>query len=281
MEQEFSYNDEDLIRVNECSTVYKENEDTIIKIFTDEFLESEEEKGLTTEKKLKDASNIKNMPELIKPNKILYNKQGKFIGYKMPRVRGMNLAYYRNNVLAKDKNILKTVANDIKKLEQIIKQAHKNGIVIPDLVNEGNIYFTKEGIKLIDYDGMQVKDNKTDSISRALGDESYLYNSKYIIDGDYSSFPEYTEELDKLSLLELYFLFIFRINTVNSLELRYSCDELINLLGLEHDPLATNIENIFNNDVPNTYLKESVKRISEEYSLEIDPIFGRRKLVRK
>ena len=77
------------------------------------------------------------------------------------------------------------------------------------LINSNLFYFDKNGnFKLIDYDGMQIKDNKSMVIARVLSsDGQYNKVSKYG-NGHFL----YTPELDKKSIIILYMIFVFHVS---------------------------------------------------------------------
>ena len=69
------------------------------------------------------------------------------------------IAPYRN---------LDLINKEYLEIEKIIKKFHKEGIIVPDLLNLTNIIVTEEGLRFIDYDGMQIRDNKASSVSKIL-----------------------------------------------------------------------------------------------------------------
>ena len=163
--------------------------------------------------------------------------------------------------------------------EKIIKKFHKEEIIVPDLLNLTNIIVTEEGLRFIDYDGMQIRDNKASSVSKILKkDIRHSSTIKYC-----NHLGLYTEELDKKSLLILYILITFNnlINDINMDNNRFEkIDKLLEKLNIsQEDKLKEIIDKAYNprNDIKNEYLEEAVKEIGKKYVLTKDRKLSRRK----
>ncbi len=261
-----------ILKKSPISKVFLLDEKEVVKVYNSSYL-----KGINRrralERKIQASSTIK-LKELVLPKKIVLIN-GNFAGYTMEYIKGES---YLDIAIAPYRN-LDLINKEYLEIEKIIKKFHKEGIIVPDLLNLTNIIVTEEGLRFIDYDGMQIRDNKASSVSKILKkDIRYSSTIKYC-----NHLGLYTEELDKKSLLILYILITFNnlINDINMDNNRFEkIDKLLEKLNIsQEDKLKEIIDKAYNprNDIKNEYLEEAVKEIGKKYVLTKDRKLSRRK----
>lgn len=261
-----------ILKKSPISKVFLLDEKEVVKVYNSSYL-----KGINRrralERKIQASSTIK-LKELVLPKKIILIN-GNFAGYTMDYIKGES---YLDIAIAPYRN-LDLINKEYLEIEKIIKKFHKEGIIVPDLLNLTNIIVTEEGLRFIDYDGMQIRDNKASSVSKILKkDIRHSSTIKYC-----NHLGLYTEELDKKSLLILYILITFNnlINDINMDNNRFEkIDKLLEELNIsQEDKLKEIINKAYNprNDIKNEYLEEAVKEIGNKYVLTKDRKLSRRK----
>lgn len=261
-----------ILKKSPISKVFLLDEKEVVKVYNSSYL-----KGINRrralERKIQASSTIK-LKELVLPKKIVLIN-GNFAGYTMEYIKGES---YLDIAIAPYRN-LDLINKEYLEIEKIIKKFHKEGIIVPDLLNLTNIIVTEEGLRFIDYDGMQIRDNKASSVSKILKkDIRHSSTIKYC-----NHLGLYTEELDKKSLLILYILITFNnlINDINMDNNRFKkIDKLLEELNIsQEDKLKEIIDKAYNprNDIKNEYLEEAVKEIGKKYVLTKDRKLSRRK----
>ena len=261
-----------ILKKSPISKVFLLDEKEVVKVYNSSYL-----KGINRrralERKIQASSTIK-LKELVLPKKIILIN-GNFAGYTMEYIKGES---YLDIAIAPYRN-LDLINKEYLEIEKIIKKFHKEGIIVPDLLNLTNIIVTEEGLRFIDYDGMQIRDNKASSVSKILKkDIRHSSTIKYC-----NHLGLYTEELDKKSLLILYILITFNnlINDINMDNNRFEkIDKLLEELNIsQEDKLKEIINKAYNprNDIKNEYLEEAVKEIGNKYVLTKDRKLSRRK----
>ena len=261
-----------ILKKSPISKVFLLDEKEVVKVYNSSYL-----KGINRrralERKIQASSTIK-LKELVLPKKIVLIN-GNFAGYTMEYIKGES---YLDIAIAPYRN-LDLINKEYLEIEKIIKKFHKEGIIVPDLLNLTNIIVTEEGLRFIDYDGMQIRDNKASSVSKILKkDIRHSSTIKYC-----NHLGLYTEELDKKSLLILYILITFNnlINDINMDNNRFEkIDKLLEKLNIsQEDKLKEIIDKAYNprNDIKNEYLEEAVKEIGKKYVLTKDRKLSRRK----
>jgi hypothetical protein len=261
-----------ILKKSPISKVFLLDEKEVVKVYNSSYL-----KGINRrralERKIQASSTIK-LKELVLPKKIILIN-GNFAGYTMEYIKGES---YLDIAIAPYRN-LDLINKEYLEIEKIIKKFHKEGIIVPDLLNLTNIIVTEEGLRFIDYDGMQIRDNKASSVSKILKkDIRHSSTIKYC-----NHLGLYTEELDKKSLLILYILITFNnlINDINMDNNRFEkIDKLLEELNIsQEDKLKEIIDKAYNprNDIKNEYLEEAVKEIGKKYILTKDRKLSRRK----
>lgn len=261
-----------ILKKSPISKVFLLDEKEVVKVYNSSYL-----KGINRrralERKIQASSTIK-LKELVLPKKIILIN-GNFAGYTMEYIKGES---YLDIAIAPYRN-LDLINKEYLEIEKIIKKFHKEGIIVPDLLNLTNIIVTEEGLRFIDYDGMQIRDNKASSVSKILKkDIRHSSTIKYC-----NHLGLYTEELDKKSLLILYILITFNnlINDINMDNNRFEkIDKLLEELNIsQEDKLKEIINKAYNprSDIKNEYLEEAVKEIGKKYVLTKDRKLSRRK----
>ncbi len=261
-----------ILKKSTISKVFLLDEKEVVKVYNSSYLKGINRR-ITLERKIQASSTIK-LKELVLPKKIVLIN-GNFAGYTMEYIKGES---YLDIAIAPYRN-LDLINKEYLEIEKIIKKFHKEGIIVPDLLNLTNIIVTEEGLRFIDYDGMQIRDNKASSVSKILKkDIRHSSTIKYC-----NHLGLYTEELDKKSLLILYILITFNnlINDINMDNNRFEkIDKLLEELNIsQEDKLKEIIDKAYNprNDIKNEYLEEAVKEIGKKYVLTKDRKLSRRK----
>lgn len=261
-----------ILKKSTISKVFLLDEKEVVKVYNSSYLKGINRR-ITLERKIQASSTIK-LKELVLPKKIVLIN-GNFAGYTMEYIKGKS---YLDIAIAPYRN-LDLINKEYLEIEKIIKKFHKEGIIVPDLLNLTNIIVTEDGLRFIDYDGMQIRDNKASSVSKILKkDIRHSSTIKYC-----NHLGLYTEELDKKSLLILYILITFNnlINDINMDNNRFEkIDKLLEELNIsQEDKLKEIIDKAYNprNDIKNEYLEEAVKEIGKKYVLTKDRKLSRRK----
>lgn len=215
-----------------------------------------------------------------RPRELLY-MNNKFVGFTSPKLEGIILDKYLYDVLPISSYYnLDLLAYIFKDLEEIVKKAHQEGIVMPDLGTITNIIVTKKGLYYIDYSGLQVKDIRTQDISTLLVTNSWneiLYNYKY-----YQKDLLFTPELDKASLIYMFFYLAFRISLKDyNLKNPKTLEAIFTNIFKINDPVLMYKVWLLYQDEPNEFIADYLSRLAHNYKIVADLKHGRRLLVRK
>lgn len=248
------------------TTIFKTNEGEIFKCFEPKYLSFLDKGGINLERNILDSKPIDGVGDIITPNNAVYLNDS-FLGYTADFVDGVDLDSYLRSLSVGQKCDLEGYASLYHDIEKVVKDA-KN-VVFPDLCTLSNMMVTDEGIiKFVDYDGLQVDDKKTACISTLLGEQEQYFNDKYL------SGELYTKELDKKSLIMLYFITTFNVDLnyvgkINQITGKIiTLDDIFNQIGLHDDDIKHKVWKCFQINVENDYLGEDVDRISQEYDME-------------
>ena len=236
-------------------------------------------KNITTEDiqnkeaKIMCADQIHNVPEIVLPECAVYRDFGKkmYCGYIMKNIRGV--AYTAGNIARKDEDKLDLhrYAEFYLKLEDAVKRANAEGIIMPDMCSLWNIILaSKKGdVRFIDYDGMQVKDNITRDISNV-----YRIDDKGHIEED-DFYPKYrqgeifSDNIDKKSLLYIYLKTTFNMSpTLIKTLTENGASPLIHYLHIKDTETKNAIAQYWDSDVDNDYLGNTVMHIADNYDLK-------------
>ena len=260
-----------LIARGQISNIYQLPDGRIFKYFNVQMLQFWKSVNFDIEAKVLDASNVKTPAAIIKPEVAVYDKNN-FVGYIMQKARGVDYNVYDQSLSLGDRSNLYKYAMIHSKLEEIVKSTPD--IVYPDLCTCDNIYICDNEIQLIDYDGFQVGNHSSLCISTSLGSlEQHLNSSKY-----FTVNHLFTKELDKKSLIILYFLDAFNVNlnqlgAVEPMSGRVvTLDDIFEIIGLEDYDVMNKVWKIFYGKKENEYLGEDVFRIAEDYQLVVAPL---------
>ena len=257
------------LSVSENASTYKLGNGSILKIFNPYIFSVAKLVDIDIERKILDAKPIKSTPEILVPSKAVYSGS-EFVGYTMPMAKGVDYNVVEQNLTYDQRIDLERYARIHKKLESIIKR--NPDIVFPDFCTCDNIFIDdNENIKLIDYDGLQVGKHKSFSTSTSLGNIENYCNDKYMKELGF-----FTKELDKKSLIILYFLSAFNIdlNKVGTkwpgTEYYITLDTIFSVLNLDDDDFCHKVWKLFNDSESNEYLGDDVFRIAENYNMNVD-----------
>lgn len=231
-------------------------------------------------KKIK-LSRVYDIPSLVLPKGVYYDANDEVKAYSVPRVNEENLHSYLTGV--KDIELFNSVFSV---LSDEVRLLNREGIILPDLGNTGNVLFNpKTGkVKFIDYDGMQVQWAESFSISQLLcqDDNDMLFDDKYRKNGLFNA------NIDKLSLLMLYVYHTTGKNIMSDISLFLQMNETMNCdltpsdkiappsrlfddffeqLGITGTELAELIYRSFDPVVTNRYPKEAIKSLTKSHRL--------------
>ena len=262
----------DLICKTDKAYIFQLRNGDILKIFHSFILELYKQSNLKLEEKIISAKPIKTVPEIIVPNMAIYSND-EFVGYALKKADGMNYNDYDDTLPQKEFSNLKRYAKEYEKLEDIIKRGNKEKIVFPDFCTCDNIFIDKKGnFSLIDYDGLQIGDFITPVLSSSLGNQEQYNCCKY------QKNNLFTPELDKKSLITLYFLSAFNIDinkagTLNPITREIvTLDDIFEMIGLDDYDVQNKVWKLFQDNKQNEFLGEDVFRIAENYDLLAIPI---------
>ncbi|MBQ8681372.1 MAG: hypothetical protein IJ509_00450 [Bacilli bacterium] len=266
----------------ETAITYKLSDGKIFKHFKRGPLLLLKSVSVDIEQKVLAAKNIKINPAIIKPENIVYHN-GFFEGYTMKSAKGIDYNTWENSLTTSERKDLYGYAHIHSQLESIVKSTPN--IVYPDLCTCDNIYINGSSIQLIDYDGLQIDNNPSISISTTLGPITQYIDSK-----KYRPGILFTKELDKKSLILLYFLTTFNINLNNVGKIDsttgkpITLDDIFRCINLNDYDMMNKVWKIFQDNKDNEYLGDDVFRIAEEHQMEITPLYNNlyfKRLVRK
>ncbi|MDE5889078.1 MAG: hypothetical protein K2H20_03565 [Bacilli bacterium] len=242
--------------------------------------------GASLESKIMDADSITGMDELYKPTSALYS-HGVFTGYTMLENKGINFNEHDKRLTMRERSDLYRYANIHSQLEKIVKKGHKQGkkLVFPDIATCDNIYIDEKGnVSLIDYDGIQVGNNIAVSYSTNLGPD-YKYEVP-----KYKHGHLYTEELDKTSLMILFFLDAFNVdlkvigqrnpNTGKIITVK----DFFDIMEFHDERLMKKVEKVLSSTEDGEFLEEDAFRIADEYRMTVYPVgedYYIKRLIRK
>lgn len=245
----------------------------VFKIYNPEYIINMLSKGISLEDKILESEILQHIDGIVFPNGIKYI-DNQFSGFRMEKLNGT--PYSRipyDNIFLEDYAILYS------KFEEILDKASEANIVITDFANGGNIILensddcnakiTDRKINIIDDDGMQIKNHKTNVITDSILCP-LIYTDKYFRDG------YYTTELNSLSLLYFYFADVlqFKLNMVENLVAsgNISFRDIMEVLGIDDEIIIREILKSYYADVANPHFSRIFDRIAEKYDLIEAPL---------
>ncbi|MDD3452996.1 MAG: hypothetical protein PHN42_01795 [Bacilli bacterium] len=251
------------------SYVYELKDNTIVKIFDKKLLSIAKAYDADIEKKVLSQDKIVFNDNIILPDKLVYNDENEFVGYTMKKVSGPNYNEYHENLKYRDITDLNKYILVHSKIEEIMEK--NENIVFPDICSCNNIYLNRNlDLYLIDYDGMQIEDFASLNLSTSLGSQDILDNPKYRC-GNLC-----TKELDKRSSIILFFLTVFNLNLSLVGKVLPSTGDIITLeealynIGATDYELYDKVKRIFDNNLQNEFLGETLQKLQSDYKLEIN-----------
>ncbi len=137
----------------------------------------------------------------------MYMDHDEVVGYTVPKISLPNIGdtLEKNKTFSNVSNVLLLLTNKVEKLNE-------QGIVFPDLCTYGNIFYDAgtNNIKFIDYDGIQIFDTWSDSVSALIKyDFNSMYASgKYTVPGNFL----WTSNIDRASIVALYLKKLLGVN---------------------------------------------------------------------
>lgn len=137
----------------------------------------------------------------------MYMDHDEVVGYTVPKILLPNIGdtLEKNKTFSNVSNVLLLLASRVKKLNE-------HGIIFPDLCTYGNVFYNAEtnSFKFIDYDGIQIFDTWSDSVSALIKyDFNPMYASgKYTVPGNFL----WTSNIDRASIVALYLKKLLGVN---------------------------------------------------------------------
>lgn len=259
-----------IISENEKSSVYELSDGSVLKIFSNLSLLFYSITGINLERKISHFDGCKIVKGIIEPKKKVYSSDGRFIGFTSDKALGINYNKMDKYITMRQRCDLKFYADIYFKLENIVKRANEKGIVFPDLCSCDNIMMDPYGdINIVDYDGFQVANYPAISISSSLGDEAQYFEHK----SKYIKGNLFTPEIDKKSLIILYFLDALNIdlNKVGTLNPKtneiITLQDVFNIIGLDDCDIMHKVWKLFHDNQTNEFLGYDLYRMVEKYNL--------------
>ena len=261
----------------QTSVIYETVDGRIYKHFKSIALMLDRSAGMRIAEKIDYADKIVDFDELYKPTSAVYSN-GHFCGFTSKKNNGTNFNDYDKNVTKTQVNNLYYYLNFFEKLTKLVKKANKHKIVLPDLCSCDNIYIDSEGnLSLIDYDGMQVDEFPVYAMSTSLGDEEKYFVPKYF---DVNK-RLFTTELDKTSLLLLYFLCTLHVNVAASFDVYkdLSINVLLSEVGLDDPIIRRMVIDTLSSDTKGHYVDVIAGMIADKYITKPHPVVNGSKLL--
>ena len=267
-----------MIKSSLAGGVYRLNNGDFLKIYSPIF-KSLLGDARILEDKVMDAKPIDSVPEIIVPKCAVYDYPNNFVGYVTSPALGVDLNAYDENFSLQRRSDLTAYTSFFTGLIDAVKRANKEQIVFPDLCTCDNIFVKCGRISFIDYDGLQVGRHKVFALSTTLGDEEQYYCPKYFQQG------LFTPELDKKSMVLLYFLFVFNIdlNKIGHFDPtghKITLEDIFEIIGLEDTSFMDKVKKILSSNQDGDYIDEDIVRIDQSYAMKVMP-FGAKTYLKK
>lgn len=234
----------------------------VIKIIDSGYLDKMLSEGYDVEKQILGSEFLFDVPEIVTPCAAVYDRDY-FAGYIMPFKEGISYDKYINFIRSSyndDSLNLKMFADQFHMLENIIKKY--NNIVFPNLLEKGNLFYDFN-FSFLDFDDIQFNEIPSPSISNVLGNRNDYIDTKYM-NGNL-----FTKQLDIKSLFYLYFSSVFDYDMSKIDGSICSVESFFDELGLCDDVLFDKILRLYNNNLDNLYLGDSLDDIASKYKLNI------------
>jgi len=258
-----------LIKKSALGEVYRLQNGDFLKLYNS-VLSIALNKDGNLERKIMSAEVIPEVPEILVPKSGVYDnpRQNNFVGYITPPAEGIDLNSYDENYTLEQRSNLVHYGTIFQNISSAVERANKKKIVFPDLCTCDNIFISGGKITFIDYDGLQVGKHGSYAISSTLGNQGQYFSPKYLERG------LFTSELDKKSIVLLYFLSAFNVD-LNMIGQKnpmtgkiITLEEAFRIIGLEDNDFMQKVYNTLSPTKPGEYIGEDVVRIGEEYNMQ-------------
>lgn len=221
---------------------------------------------LNLEQKILKTDKIRKTPEINLPLTAVYDGSV-FVGYTCKKEPGVTYSTFVSNLNREQLVDLNMYAYLYNKLETAVVKGWHRDMCFPDLIGPNFLIDKDLNVSLIDFDGIQYGNYVSSSISSAIvgGD---IYSSKY------RNGKLWTKELDKKSLMYMYFWMIFKINLRNVGIPSFSgtimsLADFFEGIGLEEPEIYEKVRCTISFCEKGALLGEDVWYIAENYDLKI------------
>lgn len=258
----------------ENSKIYKLTDGRLMKIPNQDLIDSLKRLNADYERKLLDTR-ARSISEIVNPYSIVLNAR-KCVGYTTEDITGVTLTQKDKGYTLKQRRDLYHYAFLYEKIEDVVKRANKEGIVMPDLCTCDNIIVQPDGsLKFVDYDGMQMgSTDKAMALSTLLGNPF-----KYILSSKYSTSPfSFTTELDKTSLTFLMFIYVFNVN-LSKLGIenpfthkKIDLNDVFESIGIQDEEFKNKVRANLSDNKKGCYLSDELFKIAERYTMDVKEI---------
>ena len=207
---------------------------------------------------------------IVLPNAI-YMKNDNVVGYSVPKIDLKSI----DQIIEEENYDIDFISKTFDALSYEVRKNNKEEILFPDLGNISNVFMDKKDfkIKFIDFDGLQIGDYESYSVSSLMdkGTDLIFGNKKYVD----KKTTLFTTDFDKASLLTLYLYFLTGKNIVDLPNTIYEArnnipkvneerfNKLLDELKLLNTPIEDDIRRMFDitrsNNYPNTAIKKMAK----------------------
>ena len=255
----------------EGSNVYTLDDGRLYKVYNPIFIESCDTFGDSVDARIDAFDMLKGIDEVNIPISKVINDDGSCNSYTMGKVDGLDANSYEDTLTIEDRANLELYRDLYCKIETVIKKMHRLGVINPDLLTLDNIFILPDGsIKFIDVDSFQLPGFHTLAMSTSLGNPLKYFNPKYM-----DEFMVFNKELDKTSLVMLYFLWTFHIdfnqigyvNPLNGHIINF--DELFNTINLDDPDIIRKVKSTIEDNSSGCYFGSCAKKIAEQYSATV------------
>lgn len=275
----------ELVHKGQFTSVCRLDDQRLLKVIDTQLEEMFKEAGESYEQRVIDTRGSV-VDEIVAPLSYVYQID-RCCGFTMEDVNGLSLEEYCESLGLDFIYNLQKYADLFAKIEGAVRKANDNGIIMPDLCTHGNIMVQNDGkIRIIDYDGLQIKENSSITISTALGEPfKYLRSMKYS-DGP----SHFTSEIDKTGLTILMFLLVFNVDLTKvgtffpGTRKMVTVRGIFEMMGCSDELFMQKVEDNLSDIRPGHYLADDLRRIASNYVLT--PYFSKddgaiKRLIRK
>lgn len=287
----------DFVADSETAWVYRDG-DSVIKLYKPGYLMMEKAMGIDTFSKIMNAKAIDGLGELVIPSSVIVDSKNNFLGVRSDFVGGISYKNFLNDRMVYNEKNVQDIMRCCEKFEKVLRMANEKNVVFPDFTSYDNIIITDQDsldIKLIDYEGIQVGNYKTQSISTSLlqrvdkvdMERELIFTPKYMEKGN---LLRYTQELNVYIQYVMFFYDLLhtditKIGTRFNNGMVVSCEMIFDLIGLDDDDICHKVWCLFQQNKKNEFLMDDKYRLLDEYEIVSfdSPLFevDARRLVRK